>query len=69
MNYTCPCCGFKTLEEEPPDTFDICEICFWEDGGYQYRLHFDRSEEAELILNILHFNFFLPRCLFDFFRF
>ncbi|WP_456363939.1 CPCC family cysteine-rich protein [Priestia aryabhattai] len=35
--YTCPCCGYKTLEEEPPDTFDICEICFWEDDGVQYK--------------------------------
>jgi len=35
--YTCPCCGYKTLEEEPPDTFDICEICFWEDDGVQFK--------------------------------
>ncbi|MFS0762361.1 CPCC family cysteine-rich protein [Peribacillus phoenicis] len=36
MKYTCPCCGYKTLDEEPPGTYDICEICFWEDDGYQY---------------------------------
>lgn len=36
MKYTCPCCGYRTLEE-PPGTFDICEICFWEDDG----VHFD----------------------------
>jgi Cysteine-rich CPCC len=36
-NYTCPCCGYKTLDEEPPDTFDICEICFWEDDGVQFQ--------------------------------
>ncbi|MGE6259758.1 CPCC family cysteine-rich protein [Heyndrickxia sporothermodurans] len=35
MKYTCPCCGFKTLEE-PPGTFDICNICFWEDDDVQY---------------------------------
>ncbi|MFB8424956.1 CPCC family cysteine-rich protein [Priestia megaterium] len=34
--YTCPCCGYNTLEEEPPGTFDICEICFWEDDGVQF---------------------------------
>ncbi|MED4285135.1 CPCC family cysteine-rich protein [Priestia megaterium] len=36
LKYTCPCCGYNTLEEEPPDTFDICEICFWEDDGVQF---------------------------------
>jgi hypothetical protein len=37
MKYTCPCCGYKTLDEEPPGTYDICSICFWEDDGVQYR--------------------------------
>ncbi|MDF2804998.1 MAG: hypothetical protein K0S61_4903 [Anaerocolumna sp.] len=34
--YTCPCCGYKTLDEEPPGTYDICPICFWEDDGVQF---------------------------------
>lgn len=34
--YTCPCCGYKTLENEPPGTYDICPICFWEDDPIQY---------------------------------
>ena len=29
--YFCLCCGYKTLEEEPPGTYYICEICDWED--------------------------------------
>lgn len=29
--YTCPCCGFKTLNEEASGTYDICDVCFWED--------------------------------------
>lgn len=37
QKYTCPCCGYKTLGEEPPDTYDICDICFWEDDGSQLR--------------------------------
>ncbi|OGX78382.1 hypothetical protein A6395_12815 [Exiguobacterium sp. SH31] len=37
MKYTCPCCGYQTLEEEPPGTYDICEICFWEDDEVQFR--------------------------------
>ena len=34
--FTCPCCGFKTLDEQPPGTFDICAICFWEDDNVQF---------------------------------
>jgi hypothetical protein len=34
--YTCPCCGYKTLEEAPPGTYDICPICFWEDDAVQF---------------------------------
>lgn len=37
MKYTCPCCGYKTLEEKPPGTYEICEICFWEDDPIQYK--------------------------------
>ena len=37
MKYTCPCCGYKTLDEEPPNTYYICEICFSEHDGYQYK--------------------------------
>ncbi|MEH7237739.1 CPCC family cysteine-rich protein [Bacillus sp. JJ1562] len=36
MKFTCPCCGYKTLDVEPPGTYDICRICFWEDDGIQY---------------------------------
>ena len=34
--YTCPCCGYKTLEECSPGTFEICPICFWEDDNVQF---------------------------------
>lgn len=33
---SCPCCGYKTLDEDPPGTYDICPICFWEDDGVQF---------------------------------
>jgi rubredoxin len=36
IRYTCPCCGYKTLAEEPPGTYDICTICFWEDDPEQF---------------------------------
>ncbi len=28
---TCPCCGYKTIEEE----YDICPICSWENDLIQ----------------------------------
>ena len=36
MKYTCPCCGYQTLDEVPPGTYEICSICFWEDDGVQF---------------------------------
>ncbi len=36
IRYACLCCGYKTLSEPPPGTYDICEICFWEDDGVQF---------------------------------
>lgn len=34
--FTCPCCGYKTLSEQPPGTFEICQICWWEDDNIQF---------------------------------
>ena len=31
MTFACLCCGYVTLEEQPPGTFDICPVCRWED--------------------------------------
>ncbi|WP_139367991.1 CPCC family cysteine-rich protein [Priestia abyssalis] len=33
MRYTCPCCGFKTLDE--PFSYHICKVCHWEDDPTQ----------------------------------
>jgi len=36
MKYKCPCCGYKTLAENPDDpTFEICAVCFWENDPLQ----------------------------------
>ena len=35
--FTCLCCGFRPLEEQPPGTFDICAVCGWEDDDVQAR--------------------------------
>lgn len=34
-NYECPCCECFTLSEGQSNSFDICEVCFWEDDGIQ----------------------------------
>ena len=33
-SYPCPCCGYLVFAE-PPGSYDICEICFWEDDALQ----------------------------------
>jgi hypothetical protein len=34
--YPCPCCGNLTLDEKPPGTWLICEVCWWEDDPVQF---------------------------------
>jgi hypothetical protein len=36
MKFNCPCCNYKTLEDEPPGTFQICPVCYWEDDNVQF---------------------------------
>jgi len=35
--FPCPCCGYQTLDEEPPGTYHVCPICFWEDDPVQFK--------------------------------
>lgn len=35
-SYPCPCCGHLTFGE-PPGSYDICDVCFWEDDRIQLR--------------------------------
>jgi hypothetical protein len=32
----CPCCGYLVFAE-PPGSYEICPICFWEDDELQLR--------------------------------
>jgi hypothetical protein len=34
--YACPCCGNLTLPEQPPGTFFLCAVCWWEDDPVQF---------------------------------
>lgn len=34
--YTCPCCGYKTLKDGNPGSFEICSICYWENDNVQF---------------------------------
>ena len=34
--FPCPCCGYLTFDE-PPGSYAICPICFWEDDLVQLR--------------------------------
>ncbi|MCB9492530.1 MAG: hypothetical protein H6674_10745 [Dehalococcoidia bacterium] len=34
--WSCPCCGCFTLDQEPPGTFGLCPVCWWEDDSVQF---------------------------------
>ncbi len=57
--YTCPCCGYKTIERE--DTFyDLCPVCFWETDPIQladphYKGGANRPSLAEAQQNFILF--------------
>ena len=34
--FPCPCCGYYTLTEEPPGTYAICPVRYWEDDLRQF---------------------------------
>jgi hypothetical protein len=36
VKYKCVCCGNCTLDSEPPGTFEICPVCYWEDDNVQF---------------------------------
>jgi hypothetical protein len=35
--FACQCCGFLTLEEPPDGSYEICDVCFWENNDVQFR--------------------------------
>jgi Cysteine-rich CPCC len=55
--WLCPCCGYRTLDERPPGTYEICPVCFWEDDNVQFDEP-DREGAANGVsLNVARRNF------------
>ncbi len=57
MAFACPCCGFLTLDEEPPGTFQICPVCYWEDDNVQFNDPTYRGGANKMSLNEARENF------------
>jgi Cysteine-rich CPCC len=36
VKHPCPCCGYQTLREPPPGTFQTCPVCIWDDDNIQF---------------------------------
>jgi hypothetical protein len=35
--FPCACCGYKTFKHPAEGSYDICEVCFWEDDPVQFK--------------------------------
>lgn len=45
------------IEEEPPDTYEICNICYWEDDEVQFNNHDFEGGANEVSLRQAQRNF------------
>ena len=48
-HYPCPSCGFQVFNE-PPGSYDICPICFWEDDLSQLRFLKTKSANKDSLI-------------------
>ena len=55
--FACPCCGYYTLQEKPPGTYEICDICYWEDDPIQFEDPFLDEGANEVSLMEAQLNF------------
>ena len=50
--YPCPLCGAShQVSEKDSNSFDICEVCGWEDDGFQLRHPDDTGANLEWTFN------------------
>lgn len=54
--YPCPCCGYFMFSGVP-DTYEICEMCGWEDNQVQLVFPFDASGPNGVCLYDMQRNF------------
>ncbi len=53
--YPCPCCGYLTITEKSPGTFEICPVCNWEDDDVQYNnIDFEGGANDESLRQARH---------------
>lgn len=55
--FFCKCCGYNSLSEFPNGTYEICEICFWEDNLYQTENPNEKGGPNRVSLNEAKKNF------------
>jgi len=55
--FPCPCCGFLTIGEPPPGTFEICIVCGWEDDNVQFYYPDNRGGANHISLNEARANY------------
>lgn len=57
QRYKCPCCGYRTLVERPPGSYEICPVCYWEDDDLQFHDLDFAGGANKVSLNIARSNF------------
>jgi hypothetical protein len=46
--YPCACCGYLTMSDKEPGTFEICPVCYWEDDNVQFHdIYFEGGANKE----------------------
>jgi hypothetical protein len=55
--YPCPCCGYLTLPTPETDSYEICEVCFWEENEDQADDPDDADGPNHVSLNEARANF------------
>lgn len=51
--YPCPCCG-RLVFSEPPGSYDICPVCYWEDDLVQLRFPYMRGANHVNLIEAQH---------------